>query len=376
MKTLEHLLGRREGQKLKFKAADALKDLRGIGREVTAMLNAGKGGTVWIGMAEDQGVAVRLDPIADAEVQQGRLWDHLLDTIEPSPRDEVHVRVEDGLIAVEIVPSAGRAPYAQLNGVNRAYLIRVGDRIRTMTREEIFKPGRPTPNTPAMKLKEERERAKGRGANGVWVCIRPAKNLDVDVQDKEIAAMLCDPLLTGNRISGWNFAVDDKRPILSGDKIAQGRSREGGIEIHRTGEILFTVPMRDLHWKGDDCEIWPYCLLEYPTSVFRLASRLYKGAGDEIEVWADLAIFRVKGWKLRPYSPVAVGYAIREPHGFEDEDLILPNAPIRLSGGDIAESPDRCAHRLLVLVYEAFGYREDAMPHEFNAATGRLELER
>jgi len=36
--------------------------------------------------------------------------------------------------------------------------------------------------------------------------------------------------------------------------------------------------------------------------------------------------------------------------------------------------PDRCAFRLIRRVYEGFGHREDAIPAEFDRASGQLLL--
>lgn len=383
-------LGQSEDQQTEFKAAGALNDLYAISREVAAMLNSAKGGTVWIGLAEEGGRAVRIDPVPDVERQRGRLRDHLLDALEPSPRGEVDAESVDAgegrsVIAVDVHPDPKRKPYAQVRGTARHFLTRVANRIRTMSREEVFgargAAGGATDRLDAARreVRDERDAARKRTGDGLWVFIKPVEDLKVDIQGEGLAEMLCDPTLTGNRIDGWNFANPYEKPRLLNGKIQQLRGGGPGVEVRRTGEIAFAAPLRALRpldWREDRREIYPICLLEYPTSIFRLASEIYRhvGASQDLDIIADLAMFKLKGWALRPYSPDTVGHLTREPNRYEEEDLALANSPILLDAAELMNRPDRCARRLLVLVYEAFLYGEDAIPSESDRATGKLEI--
>ena len=137
------LLGKSESEKLEFKGRDALDQPEKIGREVVAFLNA-KGGVVWVGIAESEGRAVQIEDIANATEAARRLKDHLIATIEPPITDEVDVEAigDPGVLRVGITHSRSkRTPYAQLlKGSSRIFVVRVGDRIRPMGREEIFAP--------------------------------------------------------------------------------------------------------------------------------------------------------------------------------------------------------------------------------------------
>lgn len=81
--------------------------------------------------------------VGGGEKQRRRVLDYLIDVIEPSPRDE-EVAIEIctlpnkfDLLYVKVEPKEERRPYALMKGSGRLFLIRVGDRNRPMSREEI-----------------------------------------------------------------------------------------------------------------------------------------------------------------------------------------------------------------------------------------------
>jgi hypothetical protein len=141
------------------------------------------------------------------------------------------------------------------------------------------------------------------------------------------------------------------------------------------------MPIINLYWKSADGqsradarEIWPYCLLEYPTSVFRLASKIYAERHFESDNFlGDLALFGVRGWTLRPFSPVSFGYKLAKPKPFENYEIVL-DEPATFTYEQIVGKPDRCAFRLITQIYWKFGLWEEDMPTEFNQDTGRLVL--
>jgi len=77
---------------------------------------------------------------------------------------------------------------------------------------------------------------------------------------------------------------------------------------HRNVTHLHTTPVKTLWWKGPENGIWPLALLEYPTSVFRLARSLHGALSrpPESRLLADLALFALQGWALRPHSPASM----------------------------------------------------------------------
>lgn len=133
-------LGKKEGPRLEFKGAAALKAPKVLGHGIVAMLNA-EGGEVWVGLREENERAVAIDPIADPEGERRRLLDHLVDAIEPWLSAEIEVESqpsEEGFVLRIVArPEPRHRPYALLKSGGRQYVIRVGPRIRPMTREEL-----------------------------------------------------------------------------------------------------------------------------------------------------------------------------------------------------------------------------------------------
>ena len=373
-------LGKKEDLRLEFKGRDALKKLETIGREVVAMLNA-EGGDVWIGLRdeEDRAVAVEAIPSPDPN----RLLNYLVDTIEPSPTGhEIQVRTvaveEGGVLRVTVRPDESRKPYAHLRESGRFFVTRVGNRIRPMGREEIAsfftasRSSRKTSLEEALgKVLVERKELQERGEKVLWLRLEPVASVAIDIQDPEVEELLQNPALTDNRRAGWNFSKFREGLVIKKDKLLAQPGQPRSAEIRKDGGLVFTVSLRALYWKGQPQEIWPYSLLEYPISAFRIARSMYQGKlapGDP--VIADLGLIGVKGWKLRPGSPGWGGYS--EPEVFmESEDLVWEK-PLLFTSAEINREPDRCGYRLVERVYEAFGYRRDMIPEVFDQKTGRL----
>jgi hypothetical protein len=88
--------------------------------------------------------AISLDPISDPEGSQRSLRDYLMDVLEPPPLpDEVSVGIvkdqtDQAVLRARVQPTEGREPYALLKSGGRHFLIRSGDRLRPMTREEVL----------------------------------------------------------------------------------------------------------------------------------------------------------------------------------------------------------------------------------------------
>src|SRR3954451_2279431 len=136
-------LGKSEDVHLEFKAAEALKDPEKIAREVVAMLNA-DGGEVWVGLREEDGVAVAVEEIPEPELSRQSLRDFLVSTVEPSPSPgEIEIdpipSPKGSILRLRARPDASRKPYALLRRSGRAFWMRVADRLRVMDREEIRK---------------------------------------------------------------------------------------------------------------------------------------------------------------------------------------------------------------------------------------------
>lgn len=378
-------LGRLEDLHLELKGKAALAAPASIGREVVAMLNA-EGGEVWVGLGEEGERAIRVEPIDHPEREARALHAFLVDSIEPSPTGrEVSVEVvpagESGgaVLRVRVAPQPHRQPFALLKGGGRHFVIRVGARIRPMSREEILHllggaAKAESPDRAVAKLHERKDRAQQRGGSLFWLGIQPVERLAIDVQPERFERILRDPALTGNRRTGFHaLRALGRQPRLGQERVSWGEPGYGSTEVTSDGGISFEAGLERFHWKGEDRELWPPVLLELPISVFRLAGYLYRELGDLAgDVLADCAFFGIRGWRLRDGSLDFLDPGdLREPTDLDD---LIWEEPLRFAAHEISEEPDRCGFRLVRRVYEAFGIREAAIPSFFDRGSGRLIL--
>lgn len=396
--TLE-ILGKREDQRLEFKSSDTLNDPITIAREVVGMLNA-DGGEVWIGVEEKDGVAAAVKGIPDPERAKQRLLDFLLDTLDPSPSpEEVAIETmppdtEPALLVVKVKPrtkGSERAPYAFRKRGGWHFVRRVGARNHPMTRQEVFGPTLTKGNDEEVERAKEKlvkARETVRREPGLWLGLQPARKLDLQLQERyrQVEQIVLDPAATGNREAGWHFARSASQPKLTKDGIEWGRHGEFWnstrarmevgedyrVRVADDGTMLFRVALHRLHHKGDENEIWPLVLLEFPISAFRIAHVFYQGylAPDD-QVAADLALLGIGGWGLRGGTPGDFPGSKR-PVPEEESDLIWE--PLVFSFQEIDETPDRCGFRLVRRVYQAFGFRETDMPRQYDQEAGKLIL--
>ncbi|HEX5761012.1 MAG TPA: ATP-binding protein [Thermoanaerobaculia bacterium] len=377
-------LGARENQQLEFKGRDALDRPELVGRAVVAMLNA-QGGTVWVGLREEQGRAVTVEPLSTPDGAERRLLDYLVDAIEPAPSArEVELRrvPTDGgvVLRIEARPEATHRPYALLSHGGRIFVTRVADRARLMTREEVL--GGSTKILPSdqelqhamAKVLTEQAAAQRNGGESFWLRLEPAAEVELHIQEPKVADLLQEPRLSGNRPMGWNFAGLHRLEVRKG-KLVTNPADLDYVEVRRDGGLVFGLPLRRLHWKGDDPrEIWPLALLEFPISAFRIARVLYEGVlRAQDRVVAELALFGIKGWKLRPGSPGSWS-RLGGPESFTESADFTLERPLVFRFEEIEAEPDRCGYRLIERVYEAFGLRREAIPEEFDRSAGRLVL--
>ncbi len=379
-------LGETEDLHLEFKSAESLKKPEAIGREVAAMLNS-DGGEVWIGLGERDSVAVELQAIPGPEKAAGSLLDSLVDRLEPSPLPgEVRVEAvpagEDMSIIRVRVQAGARGPYALLNNGGRYYQRRVGGRLLPMSREEIFgrsrdrQLGEDRLTNAKQRLLEARESAQQTSRQSLWLRIEPVEPMGIDIQSTLFEEWLLDPEKTGNRRSGWHFIKASVAPRLRRERISWNHGDALAVDISADGMMSFLASLESLQFrKGEDQEIWPIKLLEYPISAFRLARVVLEPSQSKSDIVADLALFGIRGWKLRPGSIINNRWRFNDPveYSAAEDDLTSTN-PLVFRFEELMNEPDRCGFRLIRRIYEAFGYREDELPREYDWQSGRLIL--
>ncbi len=377
-------LGQRENERLEFKARDVLKEPHKVAREVVAMLNA-DGGEVWVGLEEHEGRASEAQGIEHADKETRALFDYLVESIKPPPSG-IEVKIEQvpdesGRIVFCVVcdPKKKReTPYSYMKGGGHFYPVRIGDRIRLMTHEEIFE--RPShPDKPEQKalqqIQADREKRLKEGKELFWLRIQPVPALDLDIRDPRFKEYLQVPEKTGNRRLGWNFASEHSEPQLKKDHIDHGDKSYRLTEVFEDGHIVLTAPLETFRWRdGGEKLLYPYALLELPVSVFRLAQTIYRETEtrSNMRVFADAAFIGLNGWGLRPHSLNALGYLVHKAAVFDDDKDFVLSEPLVFQGQDLLKDSDECAYKLISKIYQAFGYREDVIPREFDRETKRL----
>lgn len=392
-------LGRKEDQRLEFKGRDALSAPEKIAREVVGMLNAG-GGEVWVGLRDEGGRAVAVEAIptrTEAEREMNRLRDSLLDRIEPAPLGNefavrtLEVGAEGFVLQVEVLPQEGRGPYALLSREGRYFGVRVGDRLLPLSLEEIARRFRSAGSDLDVAggiqkeiLEEQTEIQRG-AQDLLWIRLKPAHGQELDFSKILQSGLLTDPTQTFSRRTGSTYleAATLVGPQVGQEVLTIGRKGRLWLRVDRDGGLTFEAPLGVLWEREPDPRgVYPWALMEYPTSVLRLMSQLYRRAevweerqAPQVPVVAHLAIFGLGPASLGPGSPQTwMPYlSPNSRKSFEGPDFVL-GRPLVLRAEQIRNEPDRCAFRLYKRVYEAFGFDEDAIPPEFDRQTGRLVL--
>lgn len=376
-------LGQPESENLEFKGREALERPERVAREVVAMLNA-EGGAVWIGVTEEGGVASGYEPIASPAQSEDRLMDFFVEKIEPFPTSE-EVRIstveigEDSVLLVCVQPAEERRPYALLLRDGRAFLRRVGRRTIRMSREEVsaaFRSEAPRPDLSF--LQQRKKEAIEAGEDILWFGLAPEPEANLDLHDQKLLSLLKDPTLSGNRVSGWTVMNRYTETQPRAGRVAQiAQGARWRLVLHSNGCLEFTAPLECLVHGKEPSIIYPYALLEYPTSLLRLASTILRESGysDGRRAMFDLIMLGVDGWRLWAYGPKQMGYGEEffavPPR--DEKTLALPK-PLEFDAAQLIEEPEAFAWQVIRTVYEEFGYSEDKIPRQFDPITRRLRI--
>jgi hypothetical protein len=371
-------LGRREGPELEFKSSRSLEDLPSLAREVVAFLNAG-GGQIVVGVEEEEGRAAHVQGVEDAPYWCRRIEDHLVDTIEPAPEGSlVEVEPDRGLIRIRVA-SGPHKPYARIRRSERLYVIRAGARIRPMTRDEIRDAMRGSNAADAnarKSLDAAREEYLRDGPSGMWIGFEPETPMEVDLE--EITPLLSDPGASGCRRNGFNVMSPSRRIERFSDRVEQRLGVVARLEVHESGALRYRTALDQLRHGVRPDEWNPYALIELPTSLIRLASKI-AGMTRPADVLAQLVLAGSAGVCLPAFPPGTWGYQMGRVPDWPDDWLrmkedVVTTTVVRIRGEDLLDSPDRCAWRLWSQVYDAFGYPVRLHPAAYDAAAGRLVI--
>lgn len=398
-------IGDRESAQLEFKSirivVDAGRALSTIGREVVAMLNT-TGGRIWIGVEEENEVAVKISGTTLTKINdlRSRLANYIVDSIEPRALDEVSMQAVPAADGTHLlccdVGNGKNTPYCLRQGAAMLFVRRFEARVVPMQREELFamvKAATSIHDDHRARMIErrnhiDRERSPTRDP---WLWMRSATHTrDATAFGRryfegagraDLSRLLDEPERLGNRLHGWIIRREMNETI----ETSQGRrsltSRHRQVSFFENGSIELRVDaplfLLDQGWHPvDPNELNPWALAEWTVSFMRLARELYLGLAEVPEtVLVDFCLFRATGTWLRPQSPGRAGHIKPgRARNFDDESFRLPR-PYEFSMRELADGPDACARRLLLPLYESFGFDETGLPPEFDRATGRFRIQ-
>jgi len=388
-------LGTREDERLEFKQAESLRTHKGrrhLLNEIVGMLNSGKGGRILVGVTEQQGALTGLDPLQpDERTLSSKLHDAIVDGIEPRVREDdcrtEWIETPGGLVLELRIPQRGRParPYCLREGDSRLYKIRVQDRLRTMSFEELMPPSAGSPSHAESWFSKHWNRIR---ADSKWLDVnqRPSYLLVFGVQrfdgqktvplPENAVELVNRPPEHLARPQGWTFQTSfpgsakwrgGKSILQSGDKDRSYRQ----MRVEDEGVLAYGGRLEHLQW--DNPERWqaehpqapgmiyPLTLVESVVSVLRLARELWTPHLADADVHAQMLLTGTKGWLLPPYRPGTVGYLfVKDWHAQETEEV--ESSPQRIPGSSFAENPDALAWDLLVDLYQGFDYEPECIP--------------
>lgn len=378
-------LGELEDQRLEFKAAAALEKPEKIAREVVGMLNAG-GGVVWVGLRDEGGRAVALEPIAAAETARERLFDFLVDSLSPQP-DPKELQIEivkldsgdAGLLRLVLNPQSLRRPYAVLRGGCWTFVTRVGARLRPMERTEFLPPPRDAGaganlRTVREQISKEKNELVAAGEPRLWLRLQPVPSLQLNPGDPVFEELAMDPPRSGNR--RFRSFAHSRRPLaVDIDSVSWGVEKSLGVTFEVDGGAIFWAALDVFGLTRDDddaVEIDSKRFAEYTVSALRIASVVYDDhltqGGQVLSalVLSGRPYLAMRTGQESPYLPLAGLFVLQEG--------TVASTALVFSAEEFLDNPDRCGFRLLRRIYQSFGIREEDMPKEFDRKTGRLIL--
>lgn len=384
-------LGKEEGLRLAFRSRSALDRLESVVREAVAMLNAA-GGEVWVGLQQESGKAVGIEPIPDLRRVTERLGEYLRDRVDSCPsEDELRLDSCQGVLRITLKPDPGRQPYALVTADGRLFLVRLGARVLPMSADELaaaFRRRRPDDRLVAdlwSDLRQAGEAAGGAKEGRFWLSLKLSPGLSLDLGAIDDSRILIDPGQTFNRFTGNNFAqayvswgrLPEKIQTRQGRGLRLGEKEGQNLVVQEDGGVVLEAPLSSFSalstgGSRDGAKLlWPEALIEYPVSVFRLAGALcgeprFWKEGEPLAagLGAHFALFGLEGWELRSGAPGERRHASRGRF-YPDRDLIL-GRPLLFTGEEVFSDPDGCGYRLVQQVYEGFQLAEADLPPWFD----------
>jgi hypothetical protein len=377
-------IGASESARLEFKAADAMKHPESVIRAVVAMLNS-DGGEIWVGLGEENGKAVSVQPLSDAERARVVLRDKMVELIEPTPVGLVDPVVVGGIIAIKVRRGSDR-PFALKSGNSRDYLGRFGDRTRALSYEELREAFSANRNESSEALSEARKQVgklRARSDRGLVLIAVPLPEARVSTNDsatgRTVEKLMRDHLVTGSRRMGWTFHYENAKVDFLRHELVARVGLDDQVIMTPRGEVVFMTSPNRLIWSGSrgpspERDVHPIVLCELVTSAIRILKELSGPSLFERQPkqWLlHLALLGMHGWTLVGGSPLLWSVTARAGVLEEDE---YAGPDVLFERAELEKEPDRIALTLLKQLYADFGLTSDQIPPEFDQEAGVLRL--
>jgi len=190
----------------------------------------------------------------------------------------------------------------------------------------------------------------------------PRQNL-IKINSNDIRDIIQNP--PGSRNGGWNMATYPDHIENFPEGIYIGDKKFRFLELLNNGYIEFWAPIDSTFcWKQSPEEfrirprLYPYAVVEYPTSFLRLLRALIDKSGIDENFIVSLQYSNIKGHTMLPYAPGIVGFELpTNVQVFDKKHIkITKNIPNDFN-------PDKTAYEELIKpIYSYFGLNENTIP--------------
>lgn len=310
--------------------------------------------------------------------------DHFLrDSIEPVPTGrEIAVEVtdpsQDRSLVLSVRGEASRRPYAFVQGLVREFLLREGDRVRPMRREEILASGSsvdPADSNRALGGEEDRTAWLQAGRRGLWLRVSvhpPATGLAIRGPQVKRAFLDASGQRNLHPLYHFGFGRGPRRTASAAVFESGTKGDHRWVKIAPTGTVSFFADLPVVGELGPS-ELPGWLVTLYVVSALRRVSHLFRELqlpGFVVQVATQ--VFEISGHTLEPGPPWnRIPWTVKPGKTFEGRHL-EPTAGLEFSREEFLSEPDLCAFRTLRRIFAVFGFPETAIPW-FDSQSRRFE---
>ena len=362
-------LGQPEGAELEYKAAAALRSPETIARAVVALLNAGRGGCVVVGV-DDSGA---VQGVERASAERDRLQQALLDRVEPRAFAVDVVDVEASgrrVLEVRVPPNPEGELYAEKHKGRMGFWWRSGAVTVPLRSDEIRRRLAGHAITPPTHWKDDLH-----GDEPVYVLLAATTGPAPALSWRDLERVVGAADRVQYRLHGWDVLrgarYGDQRRAHDALELGD-RSGDAWLRLGRDGSARFEGRADFLRWRspfGEDASVlYPYALVEGAATFVRLLGVLAELCELRGGVTLEGGLIGARGWRLGPYGPETISWQDRAlaerlwapAHADQLLDAGSHRAPWEQLRGAVDTAAE--AWPLVLGLYEGFGYDEEQVP--------------